>query len=79
MSRQSVYLDKKKSSDLTMAIRVGMTRKRMTQNGLAELMQWAPITLSRKLRTPDNFTRGELKTLIAILEIPAEEILPYII
>lgn len=79
MSRQSIAMDKRKSAELVKTIKAYMGRKDMNKNDLCEILDCAFATLARRLETPDFFTRGELKTIISILDIPAEEILPYII
>lgn len=37
-----------------------------------------PTTLYRRIRSPEEFTIGELRQVIAGLRIPVEEISPYI-
>lgn len=79
MSRQSVAMDKRKSAELVKTIKAYMGRKNMNKKDLCKIFGCSFVTLAKRLETPDLFTRGELKTIIAILDIPVEEILPYII
>lgn len=45
-----------------------------TQKAVAEKMRISEVTLIRKLKTPDKFTRGELRRLFRILRFTDEQI-----
>lgn len=58
---------------LRVVVATRMMRDGMTQKALADRIGLAPVTLSRRLAKPETFTLGELRRMVAALELSEAE------
>lgn len=72
-NQRSEARDADADDHLRIIVATRMMRDRLTQKEIAQRIGLTPVTLSRRLAKPENFTIGELRRLSGVLEMTDTE------
>lgn len=79
MGKSVVARDREQTENLMRVIKRHRGSKDMSWGALAKILGTSPQTLKKWRDHPDLLTRGTIKLIVSALDIPPEEIRPYII